>query len=314
MNESDQARYFSYASTANPIHEGLITPVPHDGFPSTLHQEGGTRVIPLDLSDALGCEGPATTPACCANFVRIVAGDRLDTTADATSQLFYVMNGRGVTRSRGRSWSWSKGDFLVLPADDNADHEAEETASLYWAHDAPLLRYLGVKTVRARFAPTHYPHDVCEAELAKIKADPVAGAANRVALLLGNAEFPQTRTITHTMWAMLGALPARAVQPPHRHQSVALDLVVDCPPEGCYTMLGTELGADGMIKNGIRKDWSPQSSFVTPPGWWHSHHNESDVEARVLPMQDAGLHTYLRTLDIIYSHPEAEKPYVSPVP
>jgi hypothetical protein len=34
------------------------------------------------------------------------------------------------------------------------------------------------------------------------------------------------------------------------------------------------------------------------PGWWHSHHNESDEVAWVLPMQDAGLYTHQRTLDI----------------
>lgn len=32
-------------------------------------------------------------------------------------------------------------------------------------------------------------------------------------------------------------------------------------------------------------------SFVTPPGWWHSHHNDSAEDAWVLPMQDAGLYT-----------------------
>ena len=26
-------------------------------------------------------------------------------------------------------------------------------------------------------------------------------------------------------------------------------------------------------------------TFVTPPGWWHSHHNDSDEDAWVLPMQ-----------------------------
>lgn len=37
---------------------------------------------------------------------------------------------------------------------------------------------------------------------------------------------------------------------------------------------------------------------VTPPGWWHSHHNTSTEDAWVLPLQDAGLYTYQRTLDI----------------
>lgn len=53
-------------------------------------------------------------------------------------------------------------------------------------------------------------------------------------------------------------------------------------------------------------------SFVTPPGWWHSHHNDSDEDAWVLPMQDAGLYTQVRALmwmsvwgyvDHIVAHP-----------
>ena len=40
------------------------------------------------------------------------------------------------------------------------------------------------------------------------------------------------------------------------------------------------------------------SFAVTPPGWWHSHHNESGESAWVLPIQDAGLFTHQRTLDI----------------
>jgi gentisate 1,2-dioxygenase len=42
---------------------------------------------------------------------------------------------------------------------------------------------------------------------------------------------------------------------------------------------------------------------VTPPGLWHSHHNESGLPAHILPIQDAGLHTYLRTLNILFSRP-----------
>jgi hypothetical protein len=38
--------------------------------------------------------------------------------------------------------------------------------------------------------------------------------------------------------------------------------------------------------------------FVTPPGLWHSPHNESGHPAHILPIQDAGLHTFLRMLDI----------------
>lgn len=38
-------------------------------------------------------------------------------------------------------------------------------------------------------------------------------------------------------------------------------------------------------------------NFITPPGWWHSHHNDSDQDAIVLPIQDAGLVMNMQALD-----------------
>ena len=59
-----------------------------------------------------------------------------------------------------------------------------------------------------------------------------------------------------------------------------------------------DLNQDGTIKNAEKVYWKTRSVFTTPPGLWHSHHNESDHDAFVLPLQDAGLYTYQRTLDI----------------
>ena len=99
---------------------------------------------------------------------------------------------------------------------------------------------------------------------------------------------------------MAGVVPAGAIQAPHRHQSVALDLIVESPP-GCYTLVGTELDASGQIRHPRRIDWESGGVFITPPGHWHSHVNTSQQPARLLPIQDAGLHTYLRSLDIRFS-------------
>jgi gentisate 1,2-dioxygenase len=115
----------------------------------------------------------------------------------------------------------------------------------------------------------------------------------------------QTLTVTHTLWAMLGVLPMNAVQLPHRHQSVALDLILDCAP-GCYTLVGPRISAKGEILNPTRMDWKPYSAFITPPGCWHAHYNESSKEAHLIPLQDAGLQTYLRTLDIKFVLPNGE--------
>lgn len=295
------ALYFDYSSAANPIRQGLIPAVPYHSFSGAFFDEGPTRIQPLDISAALQCEGPATSPALCANFIRIVKGSVMST-AEATSQLFFVYKGSGRTDACGESIHWSKGDYMVLPAHGQAMHHAKEEAGLYWVHDAPLLRYLGVAPNTARFKPTLFEYSKAESKLESIANDPVTAKANRVSVLLANRNFPLTRTVTHTLWAMFGLLPAGKIQYPHRHESVALDFVVDCKP-GCYTMIGTELDESGMIKNGTREDWAPGASFVTPPGYWHSHHNESGADAHVLPIQDAALHTYLRTLEITFSHP-----------
>jgi gentisate 1,2-dioxygenase len=105
------------------------------------------------------------------------------------------------------------------------------------------------------------------------------------------------------MWALLNLLPANTSQPPHRHNSVALDLCTySKDKENIYTLMGPELEEDGKtIKNPVRINWGSGCAFITPPGWWHSHHNETDEDAWVLPVQDAGLHTHMRTLDIKFT-------------
>lgn len=151
-----------------------------------------------------------------------------------------------------------------------------------------------------RFEPTVFPRTKNVSELNAIASRPGANDKNRVSVLLANSVNDQTLTITHTLWAMFGLLPAGQAQRPHRHQSVALDLILDCP-EGCYSLLGTRLDERGDIVDPIRVDWEPGGAFVTPPGMWHAHYNESTVDAHLIPIQDAGLQAYLRTLDIRFS-------------
>jgi gentisate 1,2-dioxygenase len=72
-----------------------------------------------------------------------------------------------------------------------------------------------------------------------------------------------------------------------------------------------ELAADSTVKLyyvndapllAQRVDWEPGMVFVTPPGYWHAHYNESGENGYVIPIQDAGLQTYLRSLDIRFAH------------
>ena len=298
---ASDARYFEYSKAANPIGSGHTSRVPIRAFSRELYSDGPTRIIPLDLSDELGlADGPATSPALVAHFVRIRAGEQIATNPNATSQLYYVIYGRGFSAVNGRLVRWEKGDFLTLPAQSHATFYASADTALYWAHDEPLLRHLGAQATEPRFRATKFRRADAVARLDEIASRPGANDKSRVSVLLANAREEQTLTITHVLWAMFGLLPPDQVQRPHRHQSVALDLILDAEP-GCYTLLGTRLDEHGDIVNPTRVDWEAGGAFVTPPGLWHAHFNTSGAAAHLIPVQDAGLQTYLRSLDIRFS-------------
>jgi gentisate 1,2-dioxygenase len=295
------AVFHEYSAAVDPQRVGAISALAVQRFPAALHATGPTRSIALDLSGVLGIDVPATGPSLLAAFLRIEAGESLATETVATSELIYCLRGEGRLEVEGSGGiDWRNGDVITLPAHCRAVYTAAGDAVLYHVDDSPLLAYLGVGPTTPRFRPTLFDGRRARARLEAVAAEPEAGVRSRVAVLLGNAGNDQTLTVTHTLWAMLGVLPDGSVQRPHRHQSIALDLIVDCRP-GCYSLVGDALDADGDIADAQRVDWEPGGAFVTPPGMWHSHHNESGAPAHLLPVQDAGLHTYLRTLDIRFS-------------
>ncbi len=310
-NWSGDALFYEYSTAVDPLATGTIKPVPIHRFPATLHHGGPTRMVSLDLADRLGVPYPATSPGLLASFVVIRPDEELITTPDATSELYTCIRGSGHSRVEASpthpepaTVTWSTGDFWTLPAGcttaHRADAGADSDALLYRVTDAPLLHYLGVRPGPRRFAPTRFDGTAARARLAEVEVDPSAAERSRISVILANTATPQTLTVTHTLWAMLGVLPVGRVQRPHRHQSVALDLILDCAP-GCYSLIGSRLDADGLIVDPERVEWEPAGAFVTPPGLWHSHHNQSGQPAYLVPVQDAGLHTYLRSLDIRFA-------------
>ena len=311
------ATFYEYSAAADPIGSGAISGVPIRRFSPRMHDGGSSRIIPLDLSGELGVSYPATSPGLLASFVILRPGEDVSTEPDATSELYYCLRGRGSSEfqrvgafeaPRAGRIDWRRGDFVTLPAGCTTVHAAATDpapgepaeALLYRVTDAPLLHYLGVKPWGARFAPTRFDGEVALARLAEVERHPDASTRNRISILLGNTAAPRTMTVTHTLWAMLGVLPTGRVQRPHRHQSVALDLITSCEP-GCYSLIGSRLDPEGAIVDPVRIDWEAEGAFVTPPGLWHSHHNESGRPAYLVPIQDAGLHSYLRSLDIRFA-------------
>jgi len=298
----EHVRIYEYTSAANPD----MSEVPLASLAAREHESGETRIIPFDLSSDLRVPYPATSPNLMASFLRIKASEHLQTEAIATSQMFYVIRGSGSSESEYGVIRWSEGDLFVLPSCSSPiDHIASSSndAALYWVTDEPLMQYLGVAPRKQRFQPTVYTRERMLAEVERVKQEAGASDRNRMGILLGNevTEAEGTKTLSHTLWALLNMLPAGDAQRPHRHNSVALDLCVSATTGKVYTMMGPELDENGWVKNPVRRDWTPGSVFITPPGWWHSHHNESDEPAWVLPIQDAGMHTHMRTLDITFA-------------
>jgi gentisate 1,2-dioxygenase len=293
---AEGTKFFEYSSAANPT----LPPIPAALFPASLHEIEETKILPLDQSDALGIPYPCTGPSLLANYVHVGPGEDLRLKANATSQVLYCIRGSGSLQTNNGGAAWGVGDFLALPGSWELMLEAEEDTAFYWVHDGPLLNYLGATSTEERFRPLYFSAAQLAEELEAVRKQNEGKARNRNGILLGNADCPTTKTVSHTMWSLYNLLPRGTRQKAHRHNSIALDLCV-AAGDDTFTMMGERVDADGNIINPIRADWSPGAAFVTPPGWWHSHHNESDTDAIVLPVQDAALHTHMQTLDIRFS-------------
>lgn len=288
--------FFEYGSAANP----RMPKIGIDVFPPSMHQIAESKVIPLQLDQKLETAYPATGPNLLANFIHIAAGESLPTMTHASSQVFYVIRGAGNSVINGNKLEWKTGDFFAIPFTGEIKHHANEDTAFYWVNDQPLLDFLGVQPTKPRFRPLYFSHEQLTSELEKVRQANEGKDKNRNGILLANPDCPQTKTLTHSMWSLYNLLPARSKQKAHRHNSIAMDFAVKAT-EGVFTMIGPDLDKDGNIINPIRANWVAGGAFVTPPGWWHSHHNESDEDAIVLPVQDAGLQTYMQTLDIQFA-------------
>ena len=292
---------YDYTKKANPKLAKILPLV----FPADLYSEKKTSIITLEASNEINTPYTATTPNLLANFVRIQGGDKQFLKAKATSNLFYVITGTGKVLSQFGTLKFKKGDVFTFPNNEGLEIEniANEHIVLYWVCDEPLLNYLGAVPSGNQISPKYYDNDKMVATVQSI-SDKDDGTKNRTGILLANdyTEKLGTFTLSSILWSLLNVLPANQMQKAHRHNSIALDLCVYAPSQGeVYTAMGPELDDKGNIKKPIRCKWKSGSVFITPPGWWHSHHNETNESAWVLPVQDAGLYTYQRTLDIRFT-------------
>ncbi|XBO85601.1 hypothetical protein AAGG52_16735 [Bacillus licheniformis] len=73
------ARFFEYTTASDPIGSGIISPVPVKEFGPELYETGETRIIPLDISEELKTDYPASSPSLLAHFIKIRSGDTIHT-------------------------------------------------------------------------------------------------------------------------------------------------------------------------------------------------------------------------------------------
>lgn len=217
----------------------------------------------------------------------------------ASSNIFYVLDGEGTILFGDENINFKNGDIITLPFYSEFKIKSQST-NLVWGNDEALNDYLGVIPNRRRFTPTIYCNKMLIDFVKKANEDENYLKRNRNGVLLSNKQMvsENINTLTHTMWSLLNVIGPNIVQKPHRHNSIAIDLCISADDNKVYTLMSKDLNDDGTVKNPIKRYWKKNTIFITPPGWWHSHHNESENEAWVFPIQDAGLYTYLNTLDI----------------
>jgi hypothetical protein len=262
----------------------------------------------IDFADVFRVSHKSTTPNLLASFVKLLKNDAIELENNAafcefnaTSHLFFIMKGSARIRiDNDEEKMVHAGDILISPCFSslNIKNAGEEELQIYYINDSPLVNYLGSRAEKKIFRTAVYPSDFLIQNLNDLSNKD----NNRKGILLSNADTERlgTKTITPVLWALYNELPAKIVQKPHKHNSVALDFCINCSDsENIYTLIGDELDEHGDILNPQKIHWKEGSMFITPPGLWHSHNNDGDTKAYILPIQDAGLLLYQRILGIV---------------
>jgi len=283
-----RARYFN-SGNAFMVQ---LSPVPDIAFTEeparALNPATETGLIPCDISNQLGCDFPATSPFVLAYYARIRAGDSLPVDFVASGACYYVIQGSGSTRCADEDIFWSAGDVFVTPGGVRQTHrvdgDSESDAVLWIATNEPLVAHERLQPPAIGEAPTplvHYPGEEIDRQIDLIYDVGCDVDTAGAGLIFSSEQQEASRNVLPTLTLAMNTLAPGATQRPHRHNSVAVSLIVQ--GEGCYSTI-----------DGSRKDWSPWATTITPPVSVHSHSNEGKDRARFLIVQDGALYYHAR--------------------
>jgi gentisate 1,2-dioxygenase len=282
-----RARYFNTGNAFNL----QLPPVPDESFIAeparALHPDTLTGLIACDRSKQLGCDFPATTPLVLARYARILAGEALETDFAASGVIAYVIRGSGSTVCGAERIEWNPGDTFVLPGGCRHTHRAGSADAVLWiVTNEPQLAFENLGPPQSGEAPTdlvHFPASEVQKQIELLyqvgRGEDIAGSA----LIFSSERQEAIRNVLPTLTVAMNSLPAGKSQRPHRHNSVAVSLVIQ--GEDCYS-----------IVDGRRKDWSQWATTVTPATSVHSHHNAGGKTAMFLIVQDGGIYYFTRAL------------------
>ncbi|HEY1934549.1 MAG TPA: hypothetical protein VGG99_21290 [Acetobacteraceae bacterium] len=257
-----------------------------------------TGLIACDISTDLACGFPATTPLVLARYAKIRGRERLTTDFVASGAIAYVIQGSGGTACAGEQIAWDAGDLFILPCGEPALHAAESTGAVLWiVTNEPQLAFENLRAPAPGAAPTklvHFRADEIARQIELIyevgRNEQIAGSA----LIFSAEQQEATRNILPTLTVAMNSLPAGAVQRPHRHNSVAVSLIIR--GDRCFSVI-----------DGKRKDWARWATTITPPVAVHSHHNGGNAQALFLIVQDGGIYYHTRAMGFEFAeHPGQE--------
>ncbi len=282
-----RARFFNPGNAFNVI----LPAVPDTAFTAepakALDPATPTGLIPCDASDVLECGFPATSPLLLASYARIRAGETLAIDVRATGAIHYVIEGDGETKCGDETVAWGPGDVFITPGGVPQRHTAGGKDAVLWiVTNEPQLAFERSRPPAPGDAPTpvvHYAAAEIKRQIDYLYEIGKDAEVPGTALIFSSDVQEAGRNALPTLTLAMNTLDPGVVQRPHRHNSVAVSLVIQ--GDKCFSKI-----------DGRRKDWAPYATTITPPVAVHSHHNEGDERAFFLIVQDGGFYYHARAM------------------
>ena len=271
----------------------VAPPVPDHSFAAepqrALNPTTPTGFIACDLSGELDLPYAATSPFLLARYARIRAHEALTGCFAASGVIHYVIAGAGHSACADEIVHWAAGDVFILPGGVAHVHTADAADAVLWlVSNEPFLaleHLLPPATGTAPGAVVHYT----AAEIAR-QMDAIyllEGVDAGRAVMFSSDAQAHGRGILPTLTLAMNSLPPGHTQRAHRHNAVAVSLVIS--GDDCHSLV-----------DGRRKSWAPFATTVTPPVSLHSHTNDGTSRALFLIVQDGGLYHHARAMGFAF--------------